>query len=158
MPEAVSRSKSVRRASVGEVREAESSGEAPGVGRGDLDVEEPFQRLGQRPALGLCLVKDLRESVGGVGQPEVGEVLSQLLIDGRRGWGGGCRVHARVFLFFAAFSYAARSMTVVDGAAEVPRNLSAAWRASTPGGMRSLRRCGRPGGADIIAFCSSAVT
>jgi hypothetical protein len=63
--------------------------------------------LGKGPSLGLRLVKDAGERVGGVG---------------------------------------------------TPRSRSAAVRASGPGGMRSLRRWGRPGGADAIAICSSAVT
>ncbi|MFC5122108.1 hypothetical protein ACFPRL_32240 [Pseudoclavibacter helvolus] len=35
---------------------------------------------------------------------------------------------------------------------------AAARSAALPGGMRSLRRCGRPGVADAIAMASSAVT
>ena len=42
----------------GEVREAEPAGEAAGVGRGDLDGEQPLEGVGEAPALGLGLVKD----------------------------------------------------------------------------------------------------
>ena len=69
--------------------------------RGDLDLQEPLERVGEGPALGVGFVQDAWEGVGGVGEFQVDEVGSQLLVDGRCGGGGG---HRRVFLFFAACS------------------------------------------------------
>jgi hypothetical protein len=105
MPLAESMSKSSRVGAGGEVREPEPASQAARVGRGHLDAQQVLEGVGEGPALGLCLVEDFREGVGGVGEFQVGEVGPQLLVDARCGRRRGSRGgHERVFLFFAACS------------------------------------------------------
>jgi len=53
---------------------------AAGFGRGDFDVEEPFQERGVSE-LGLgCVVKLTRERFGGRGEARVGEMGAQFLV------------------------------------------------------------------------------
>ena len=59
-----------------------------GVGGGDLDGEEMLQDVGEAPVLGLGLVEDPRQRVGGVGEFQLGQVATQLLVDARRRRGG----------------------------------------------------------------------
>ena len=60
----------------GEVREAEPAGETAGIGRGDLEREQALEGVGEAPTLGLGLVQDARQGVGGVGEFELGEVAA----------------------------------------------------------------------------------
>tara|TARA_R100000365_G_scaffold2360_1_gene7519 strand:- start:339 stop:638 length:300 start_codon:yes stop_codon:yes gene_type:complete len=42
----------------GEVREPEPAREAAGFGRGDLDLQKPFEGVGEGPALRGCLIEN----------------------------------------------------------------------------------------------------
>lgn len=55
----------VRVCPVGRFREPEPAHETPRVGGGDFDGEEPLEGLGEGPALGLGLVENGGEGVGG---------------------------------------------------------------------------------------------
>ena len=167
----------------GQGREAEPSGQAAGLVRGDLDREQPLERGGEGQVLGGCGVQDGGQRLGGVVQLQLGEVAAELLVEaGLRGrgrsagpgwfsllaWGSPDRRGGAAVRWSGCCGRARRRRSGRDrstaspaGLAGLPaaaRRASAAARAAGPGGMRCLRRCGAAGLAAVIAACSRART